>query len=326
MALVTQTPTRFTDLVGCRHPVQLAAMSGIATAALAAAVSNAGGLGMIGVGRSTRAAIDATLADIASLTARGGGVPVGAGFIVEFLDRELLDAVVDQLPVIEFFWGRPDPALVPAGRVTGWQVGSVDEALAAVDAGCRYVVAQGVEAGGHVRGTIALTDLLPAVRAALDDSISIVAAGGIGTAAHARRAFDLGADAVRVGTRFVAAEESNAHPRYVERLAATNSGETTLTEAFGVNWPDAPHRVLTSSVMAAEQADPVVGAAQLADGSIREIPRWFVSPPTRNVVGDVDAMALYAGEGSTAWVTGPQSAATILSELLDDGVGHEDQE
>src|SRR5262249_52961890 len=154
---------------------QLAAMSRIVTPAMAAEVSNLGGLGMLAMGRakpeSTRRQIDGALA----LT----DGPVGAGFLVLFLDRGALEEAAARLPVIEFFWGWPDAGLVPSDRICGWQVGSLDEARAAVDAGCSYVVAQGVEAGGHVRGTATMAQLVHDVRSTVD--VPVVAGGGIGT-------------------------------------------------------------------------------------------------------------------------------------------------
>lgn len=308
---------RFTDLVGCRLPIQCAAMSGIATAPLAAAVSNAGGLGMLGVGSRRASQLAAMIDECASLTEQ----PVGAGFIVEFLDPEAFELAADRLTVVELFWGRPDRDLVPEGVVVGWQVGTVDEARAAVDVGCRYVVAQGVEAGGHVRGEIELDDLLPAIRQAVDDSIAVVAAGGIGTASDVQRAFELGADAVRVGTRFVATHESTAHDRYVELLAEASDLDTELSEAFWVGWPEAPHRVLTSAVEASGDGPDVIGSMPGADGERRKVPRFFISPPTRDFDGLIDAMALYAGVGSTGAVTGRTSAADVIAELLADQPG-----
>ena len=101
------------------------------------------------------------------------------------------------------FWAGPSRRSYADGVIVGWQVGSVDEAKAAVDVGCQYVVAQGIEAGGHVRGTMPLAELVP--RGRERGRRPVVAAGGIGTRADVARALDLGADAVRVGTRFVAA-------------------------------------------------------------------------------------------------------------------------
>jgi NAD(P)H-dependent flavin oxidoreductase YrpB (nitropropane dioxygenase family) len=113
-----------------------------------------------------------------------------------------------------------------------------------------------------------------------------------------------------VGTRFVAAEESDAHPEYVTRLIAASADDTVLTEAFGVGWPDAPHRVLRAAVRAAEELDgPLAGT--LGDG---EIPRFAPVPPTREVRGQIAAMALYAGQ-SVGEVTRAQPAAEIVAEL-----------
>ena len=309
---MTGAAYRFTELIGCRHPLQSAAMSGIATAPLAAAVSNAGALGMIGVGRRGPAELAPTLDELSRLTDR----PVGAGFIVEFLDRDSLDLAVERLPVIELFWGWPDAELVAPDRIVGWQVGSADEALAAVDAGCSYVVAQGIEAGGHVRGEATLDELVPAVRAAVGD-IVVVAAGGIGTAAHVRHALDLGADAVRAGSRFVATHESTAHDRYVELLTEASDADTELSEAFWVGWPDALHRVLTSAVEASGDGDDVIGEMPGRDGTPNIVPRFFVSPPTRAFSGNIDAMALYAGTGSIGAITGRVSAVDVVNELME---------
>jgi NAD(P)H-dependent flavin oxidoreductase YrpB (nitropropane dioxygenase family) len=193
-------------------------------------------------------------------------------------------------------------------------VGSVDEAKAAADAGCRYIVAQGVEAGGHVRGTVPLAELIPAVRAAVD--IPVVASGGIGTAADVRRALDQGADAVRVGTRFVVASEADVHPVYVAALAAATGDDTVLSGVFDVGWPDAPTRALASSVAAALANGPdPVGAVVLADGTRRDLPRRGPTPPTTMTTGDIAAMPLYAGTGVGA-VTGRAPAAAIVAELV----------
>jgi NAD(P)H-dependent flavin oxidoreductase YrpB (nitropropane dioxygenase family) len=304
--------SRFCDLVGCRLPIQQAPLTRVGTPALAAAVADAGGLGMLSIGRQSA---DAVHRDVDEVLARTTG-PVGACFIVRFLDPALVEEVAERLPVVEFFWGWPEPSVVPDGVVTGWQVGSVDEALAAVDSGCGYVVAQGVEAGGHVRGSVALADLVPAVREAVGD-VAVVAAGGIGTAADVRAALDGGADAVRVGTRFVAALEADAHPSYVEALIAADGDDTVLGETFSVGWPDAPTRALAFSVAAAEVDGPdPVGHMLLADGSRADLRRRGPTPPTTATTGQIQAMPHYAGMGVGA-VTGRAPAADIVAELTD---------
>jgi NAD(P)H-dependent flavin oxidoreductase YrpB (nitropropane dioxygenase family) len=290
-------------------PIQLAAMSRTVTAELAAAVSNAGGLGMLAMGRSGADSARRQIDQAQALTDK----PLGAGFLVLFLDRAALEEAAARLPLVEFFWAWPDAALIPPGVICGWQVGSVDEARAAVDAGCRYVVAQGVEAGGHVRGTTPLVELVPAVREAVD--VPVVASGGIGSAADVRRAIAAGADAVRVGTRFVATVESDAHDLYVDRLVSGRAGDTVITERFDVGWPDAPVRVLASSLDAAERStDDVVATITSSDGTVTEVPRFATTAPTRTTTGNLDAMPLYAGTSIDA-VTHRATVAEVMAEL-----------
>jgi NAD(P)H-dependent flavin oxidoreductase YrpB (nitropropane dioxygenase family) len=284
-------------------------MSRVATPALAAAVSEAGGLGMLAVGRQSTMA-RRQLDEVEALTRR----PVGASFIVRFLDRDVLELTADRLGIVELFWGWPEAELVPSGAIVGWQVGSVDEAKAAVDAGCRYVVAQSMEAGGHVRGHQRREELLPLVRDAI--AVPIVAAGGIGTAADVKAALALGADAVRIGTRFVAAIEADTHACYADALIAAGPDDTVITDVFDDGWPDAPHRVLATCEAAALAPGPdPVATMVLGDGSTIDVPRRSTTPPTTTTTGDLAAMALYAGLGVGA-VTDRQPAATIVAELM----------
>lgn len=300
--------TAFTDLVGCRLPLQLASLGGpIGTPALAAAVSEAGGLGTI-PNPSSAADVEERVA--AARAATSG--PIAVGFLIPFVARDAVEAAAAKADVVEFFYGDPDPDLVrlagAAGACTGWQVGSAAEARAAVDAGCRFVIVQGTEAGGHVRGRQRLDDLLAETLAGVD--VPVVAAGGVGTPERLTALLDAGAAGVRVGTRFVVAEESDAHPDYVARLLDASADETTLTGAFAVGWPDAPHRVLRSAVDAAERHDGD-SVGRLGGG---DIPRLAPVPPTRATEGEIGAMALYAGE-SVGAATRVQPAAEIVAEL-----------
>ena len=138
----------------------------------------------------------------------------------------------------------------------------------------------------------------------------VVAAGGIGTAERVHELLAVGASAVRVGTRFVAAEESDAHPAYVASLIRASRHDTVLTGAFANGWPDAPHRVLSSAVTAAER---FVGRTVATLGE-RQLPAFAPVPPTRQARGEVEAMAMYAGESVDA-VTATQPAAEIVAEL-----------
>ena len=306
------TTNRFTDLVGCRIALQQAGMGGTATPDLAVAVAEAGALGMVAV---PMAAPDAVAQTLDAMAARTTGA-FGINFLVPFLDRASLEAAADKVRVVELFYDQPDAELVElihkGGALAAWQVGSVDEARQAADAGCDLVIAQGVEAGGHVRGTVPLATLLAEVVGAVD--VPVVAAGGIGTAEDAARAMAAGASAVRVGTRFLAAVEADVHPEYLARLIDAHAGDTTLGTTFSAMWPDAPHRALSSAVEAADAAEGDTVGEISFDGVTLPMARYSVLPPSRTTTGNIGAMALYAGE-SVGAVRGEQTAAEIVEEL-----------
>jgi nitronate monooxygenase len=277
--------TRFTELIGCRLPFQLAVLGGVGTLELAEAVAQAGGLGM--VPRAVR-------------VPNARATTLGKGFLIPYLPP-VAEVVEDagSLRVAEFFWGEPQAAIVAAvhsaGALVSWQVGSAAEAHAAEAAGCDLVVAQGVEAGGHVRGTQPLDALLAEVLRSV--SLPVVAAGGIGSAQRVGQLITRGADAVRVGTRFLACPECNAHPDYVRALIAASPGDTVLTDHFDGEggWP-APVRVLRSSL----------------EGAISAGNRG-TSPPTRTAEAPLE-MACYAGL-SVEGVREVKPAAEIVREL-----------
>ena len=140
--------------------------------------------------------------------------------------------------MIVTFWGRPRRR---TAKLWIHQCGSPGEGLLAREAGADAVIAQGIEAGGHVRGTIAALELLDRMHAALPRECPVLSAGGIAEPGDVAPRFDAGADAVVCGTRFLMTDESGAHHVYKERLIEAR--ETILTELFGVGWP-APHRVV----------------------------------------------------------------------------------
>jgi len=275
--------TRFTDLTGCGVPIQLAAMGGVGTTELAVAVIAAGGFGMVPMGVQP---------------AEGA---CGLNFLMPFVPSpEVIQESAGGVRVVEFFYGDPDAEVVAAahagGALAGWQVGSVAEAVAAAAIGCDYVVAQGVEAGGHVRGTQSLDELLPRVLGAV--RLPVVAAGGIATPERVADLLRAGADAVRVGTRFIATPESGAHPDYIACLLDAAASDTVLTEWFGDGWENAPHRVLRSAVEAAGHS------------------RWRSSmPPSAGIDRQADDMAMYAGMG-VGHVHAVQPAAEIVTDLV----------
>ena len=172
--------TRFTELAGCRVPVQQAPMGSVSTAALAVAVADAGGVGSVTMLGMSPAQVDKVLGGMA---ARTTGV-LAANFLTGDIDPEAVAAAAARVRIVDFFWADPDPALVEVahrgGALACWQVGSLAEARAAAEAGCDAIAVQGTEAGGHVRGHSPLRPLLESVRGRLD--LPVLAAGGIGDA------------------------------------------------------------------------------------------------------------------------------------------------
>jgi NAD(P)H-dependent flavin oxidoreductase YrpB (nitropropane dioxygenase family) len=306
--------TAFTRLVGCSVPIQQAGMGGVSTPELAAAVARAGGLGMVNLVMVPAGEVGAT---VARLAGEASG-PVGINFLMPFLDLAAVEAAAPHCRLVEFFYGEPDAKLVgrvhDAGALAAWQVGWADEGKKAADAGCDLVIAQGIEAGGHIRGTVGWPALMDELLASV--GVPIVAAGGIGSARAMAAALAAGAAGVRVGTRFVATRESGAHPSYVEALLRASGADTVITTAFSGMWPNAPHRVLRSCVAAMEAFDgEVVGTVEMAATKL-PIPKGSAPVPTRETTGAVPAMALYAGE-SVGNVVRVQSAGDVVRELAE---------
>jgi NAD(P)H-dependent flavin oxidoreductase YrpB (nitropropane dioxygenase family) len=299
-------------------PIQLAVMGGgTGTPELAAAVSQAGGLGMLS--STFPMSLDEQLDLVQERIER----PVGVGFFAFELPTrtEELELAARRSRVVDVFWGDPDASVVErihaGGAIAFWQVGSLDEAMAAADAGCDAVIAQGIEAGGHVRGTTPLATLLEQVVAALE--VPVIAAGGIATGAALAEALNAGASAVRVGTRFLASAESGAHPDYVAALLAATSDATVHTTAFGEGWPDAPHRVLRiATEHAAVYPDRVVARVAYRDRSW-DVGRWSSQPPTLFTTGEASAMAMYTGCG-VGDITDVPTAAQIVERMMEEAV------
>ncbi len=220
------------DLRRLESPVVQAGMGAVARHELAAAVSAAGGLGTIA---GARAPIAAQLTAARRLTDR----PIAVNLLLPFVRPEDIEAAATADAIVTF-WGTP--RRLGAG-VWIHQCGSVAEAKAAAAAGADAVIAQGVEAGGHVRGATPTLELLEQVRAAV--RLPVLAAGGIVDREGVRAVLDAGAIAAVVGTRFLLSDESRAHPAYKERCLQAET--TVLTELFGLGWAGAPHRVVPNA-------------------------------------------------------------------------------
>lgn len=274
------------ERLGIETPVVQAGMGGgISRHELAAAVSEAGGLGTIAV--LGPEAIAAELEAARALTGR----PVAVNLLLPFAEPSWFEAA-EAADAVVTFWGDPE-------RRTGgtWihQCGSVDEVRVAHAAGADAAIVQGVEAGGHVRGTEPGLELLERARAALPPDFPLLLAGGIAEAADVQQALEAGASAAVVGTRFLLSDESRAHPEYKQRLLGAD--ETLLTELFSLGWP-APHRVVRNQATESGSDEPLPPLAATDDGP-REL---------------VDTGPLYAGE-TVARIDEVRPAAEIVATL-----------
>lgn len=289
------------DLLGCTDPIVLAGMGGVARSELVAAVTEAGGFGFLGMVREPVALIRSEAAALRARKIERFGI----NLIPASTDAALLEAQVSAcielgIPAIALFWDV-DPKLVArlraAGIIVVCQVGSTVEAQAVEQAGAQVLIAQGVEAGGHVRGDRPLYDLLPEIVA--QTTLPVLAAGGLADGADLAAVLSRGAQGAVFGTALIATFESFAHDFHKQRLVEACGDATVLTEAFHINWPrGAKVRVLKNSVTRGAHGDPfaedrrIIGAE---DG--RPIYLFSTDSPLRSMTGDFEAMALYAGTG-----------------------------
>src|SRR5271156_6569993 len=207
---------------------------------LAAAVSNAGALGMLGLSWSTPAG------DVVRQTAALTDRPFGGNLIISSDQHQRLDEALEAgLRIVSLFWGDPAGYVEQVHDAKGvvlQTVGSAEEARRAVAGGVDVVVAQGWEGGGHVQSQVATLPLVPAVVDAVAP-VPVIAAGGIGDARGVAAVLALGAQAAWLGTRFLLAGGMPIHEEYRRRLiAATETEAEWSPNLYEVGWPDAPHR------------------------------------------------------------------------------------
>jgi enoyl-[acyl-carrier protein] reductase II len=322
--------TRINERYGLKVPLINAGMAFIATAPLARAVCNAGGMGILGIAGMPPDVLQAAIRDIKAVDPACFGVDI----IPRFSGIEHIEVcVAEKVPVVVFFWDDvPDDwlsRLRAAGSHIWFQVGSVDEAEAALRRGAQALVAQGSEAGGHNRAAAATFSLLPAVIDAAP-SVPVIAAGGIADGRTVAAALALGADAVWVGTRLLASFEANAHPQYKERVVAAGVGDTARHLIFGPEFPHASTRGLRNRIVrewerrdapppyevVSESELPVIGQARLY-GQEFPMKRFCGFPPTPEFTGDLEEMSLLAGE-SVGQTRQLMSAASIIDEMMSD--------
>ncbi|MEB3186343.1 MAG: nitronate monooxygenase [bacterium] len=221
-------PTRVTHLLGIEVPIVQAGMIWVSGARLAAAVSEAGGLGLVGAGSMRPETFRQQLSKVRSLTARPVGVNMPLFY--KYTDEWIAIALEAGIRIFFLSGGSParyTPMLKDRGCTVVQVIGSVKHALKAEQAGCDAVVAEGFEAGGHNAPDETTTlVLVPAIRQAV--KIPVIAAGGIATGGAMAASFALGAEGVQVGTRFAATRESAAHDAFKRTIVEAGEGETRL--------------------------------------------------------------------------------------------------
>lgn len=316
------------ERLNIKVPIWSAGMGiGIAGATLTSTVSNAGGLGVLGLGSLEPGVMHDLIAQTRKLTGRAFGVNI----ILPMLRAGQIETCFDErVPLMVLFWGDPEPYIADAHKrdiLVVAQCGDVEEAVLAAEAGVDGVIVQGTEAGGHVKATRPLADVVTETVRELG-SLPVIASGGIATGADIARALKLGASAVSMGTRFLATRESMVLDSYKAMLTRARSADTVLTKLFDQGWPDAAHRVLRNQAYADWEAagcpEPgkrpdegaVIGRLALADEPL-DLPRYTVTPPLLQFEGDLEETALYCGE-SCDRIDSIEAAEDIMNTLIEE--------
>ncbi|BCB75165.1 enoyl-[acyl-carrier-protein] reductase FabK [Phytohabitans flavus] len=319
--MTTGLRTALTDRLGITVPVVQAPVGSAAAPELAAAVSEAGGLGMLALTWHRSDEARDQIREVRRRTSR----PFGVNLVLDFPVADTLAVCLDEaVPVVSTFWGDPAPAsqlIREAGALHMHTVGSVTEARHAAGCGVDVIVAQGWEAGGHVRGTTTTMVLVPSVIDAVG-SIPVVAAGGISDGRGIAAALALGAQGVWLGTRFLATHEASAHRLYQDRLVASGATDTALTRCFDGGWPDAPHRALGNPTLRRwESAGSPPAPGRPGEGDVvavgddgRTHHRYEDMIPVPGMTGDLAEMALYAGQ-SVELVHDVRPAGALVRDL-----------
>lgn len=324
--------TRFSREFGLRVPLASAGMAFVGLTDLAAAVSNAGALGVYGVGPEPAPVVAARIQAIRDQTAG----PFGVDFIVAttplgaFTTQDHIDIVAAaRVPMVVFHWNLPEPSWVTQLRRAGckvWiQTGDLHTARQGVALGIDGVIAQGRVAGGHNRNsTIPTLQVVDTFRRALPREIFILAAGGVSDGASLVQAVRAGADGGWAGTVFVAAQESYANDGYKARLIAAGRAvdPTTFTTVFGPEFPDAQQRVLRNHATANPGATTpaTIGTTTLFPGVVNApytMPLHSAIVPTRDTHGSLDEMDMPAGSVSVRAVRRVRPAAEIVEDFID---------
>lgn len=291
-------------MFGLTIPILQAPIGSMASPDLLRAVGRAGGMGSLAF---TDMQPQAAVAQIELLAAFR--CPYFVNFLMRFGAGCIREVAMARPPAITFSWGQ-DPGLMRVvkqqGVKLGVQIGAPGAVAAAIEAGADFLIAQGMEAGGHVQSSTALAACLAQV-VKLAGDVPVIAAGGIATGHDIAWAMGQGAQGVMIGTRFVATVESRAHAVYKQALVEAGDEDTALTNCFDLGWPYAMHRVLRNTTLEAWEAAGCPAAPDrpgegdvIAMDATGPLIRYMDRPPSDLAEGDIAAACLYAGMGVAA--------------------------
>nr|WP_254624101.1 nitronate monooxygenase [Myxococcus sp. CA033] len=329
--------TRLTRDLGVHYPFVSAGMAFVALPPLVIAVSEAGGIGMLGSAPEPAPFLRSRIQAIRAGTQR----PFGVDFILDraragdFTTREHIDTcIAERVPVVAFHWALPPADWVKDLRAAGtkvWvQASSVEFAKEALALGVDGLIAQGRQAAGYNRGTTPTLKLVRELRALVGE-LPLLAAGGIADGLSAARALFHGADGVWVGTRMVASVEAYAHPGYKQRVVDGDARDSDFTTLFGPEWSGPRQRVLRNRVVrewagreARAPTNPTdsIGTTRLYPGlsggdALYTMPRFSAFVPTPDTQGDLEEMALPASGSSMARIESVLPAGQIVVEMME---------
>ena len=316
--------TSLCNILDIDLPIIQAPIGSATTPELAAAVSNSGGLGMLSVTWRTTDEIITLIQQTKALTDK----PFGVNFVLEFDIMNKLKVCLDEgVKIISFFWGAPDKYIDlvhQAGALVLHSVGDTKEAKNAAQAGADVIVAQGWESGGHVKGDISTMILVPAV-VDIVAPLPVVAAGGIADGRGILAALALGASGVWLGTRFLASQEARIHSIYQEKVLTSKVEDTVHSTLFNIGWENAPHRTLRNSTVEMWEAagcpqpgnrpkeGEILGYTNRGDAILR----YSDTLPLPDMQGDVEALAMYAGQ-SAGLVNNLNGSSQIIAQLINE--------
>lgn len=311
--------TPLTDILGCQFPILCAGMGGVARHRLAAAVSNAGGFGCLGMVREQPEFIREEVRRYRAMSDKPFAVNlIPAATNPMLLKQQINECIALEVQHIVFFWDV-DSVLIKICKNNGihviHQIGNVRDAYKAVEAGADILIVQGIEAGGHVRGDVSLFGLLPEIVSM--SPVPVIAAGGITTGAGMVAAMALGAQGVSCGTLFLATTESNAHDMHKGKVLNAHAADTILCYDFHRNWPmRAAVRVLKNSITQSP-THSYEGSQDQPIGNQDGLPIYPLSTdsPLRGAIGDLEAMALYCGQGCGA-ITSIKHPGIVIKDLM----------